>query len=190
MQKQSWYILAVNEHWGLKVSKVTDIRPAIASLKEKGTGALSVKWVRLFACELHFCDFHCHRKHREDEKWVRFFGCLLYFCYFYYQTKVRNVPKWFLITHLKWTLGNKKIVLNFKITDWNTYNISIRSDGYKSVIMRPRSQVWTPLGPVTFCRKMSILLLQTIPQTIVSHLKMCAPGTWGIWKIKVDLSTT
>lgn len=101
MQKPSWYILAINEHWGLKVSKVTDIRPAIASLKEKGTVALSVKWVRLFACKLHFCDFHCHRKHREDEKWVRFFGCLLYFCYFYYQTKVRNVPKWFLITYLK-----------------------------------------------------------------------------------------
>jgi len=41
MQEQSWYILAINEHRGLKVSEVTDIRPATASLKEYGTASYS-----------------------------------------------------------------------------------------------------------------------------------------------------
>lgn len=57
MQKQSWNMLAVNEHWGLKVSKVTDIRPATASLKEKGTVALSVKWVRSLPASFTFVTF-------------------------------------------------------------------------------------------------------------------------------------
>lgn len=128
MQKQSWYILAVNEHWGLKVSKVTDIRPAIASVKEKGAVALSVKWVRLFACKLHFCDFHCHRKHREDEKWVMFFGCLLWLLL---SNKSKKCPN-MIFNYRLWNKSYSWVIKNMpQFQDYELNYISIRPDHYK-----------------------------------------------------------
>lgn len=77
-------------------------------------------------------------------------------------------------------MGNLRNITQFQDC-WLKYK-TIRPDGYKSVIMRPRSQVWIPLGPFTFCRKMSILLLQTMPQTMVSHLKNV--GYWHMRDIE------